>query len=369
MELLKLNEGVIYSSIIQNLKPYPILKTIYDTNTIKKIINNRFRIGRTLLFYLAVNNEYTRNFWNNVSNWICILRQEDSIEKFSSKLIDPKEFLNSMTELEFAGRYKEKGYSVELEPKILDSSKIGDFRLLNPPIFFEIKNISLDQFDFQKKMSDLLTDTFYKIEEPYVIDIHFTELLREKHLGRLKKQILRELEKCSSINLPYKFDVVLQNEMVANIEVIEKSTYDFGYYNAIYHPLIGSHTKEFQAVRGKIKNALKQLPAESPGVIILETNDRIISDFMINNAIYGNETVSFSKNDKESIICFRDKNRIFRPEMNARLSIILSIRRHFGDFNYQIMVHYNPYAKYKFDLEQLKQLFEFDGLNSYLFKP
>jgi len=106
------------------------------------------------------------------------------IEKFKSKLIDPKEFENSILEVEFAGRYKEKGYEVELEPRVPEKNIGADFRLSTYPlIYFECKNISLEFLLKQERVRSELDRIFHLFKNAFEINIDFEKDLKETHLG------------------------------------------------------------------------------------------------------------------------------------------------------------------------------------------
>ena len=363
MELLDLDQKVIYSQIKATLEKYPLLKEIFDEKAIDGIVNDRFRLHRTLIWCLVNDAEYVHDFWKHIVKWLSLLREDNGIEKFKSKLIDPKEFENSILEVEFAGRYKEKGYEVELEPRVLEKKISTDFKLsTDPPIYFECKNISLEFLLQRERLRGELDRIFHRFKNAFEINIDFEKDLKETQLRLLKRRVIQETNNISPDKLPHKFDFCVGESKVAEIEIAKKSIYRFGYLGMVSHPAGFLFEREFEQIRRKVREGLRHLPAAFPGVLILESRHPAISDFLIQNALSGDLKVVVAKERHLRNRLVRGSNRIFRPNQNRRLSAVYFIQRPFGRFSYEMNIYHNPFANKKLTEDPLKTLVEFEEL-------
>jgi len=363
IELLDLDQEVIYSEIMGTLDKYPLLKKIYNKGAVDRIVKNRFRLHRTLIFCLVNDTEYVQNFWKHIVGWLSLLEENDGIEKFKNKLIDPKEFRNSILEIEFSGRYKEKGYDIELEPKVPGKEWKADFKMcVDPPIYFECKNISLESLQNQERVIDGLDRIFHRFKNLFEIDINIERDLKETDLILLKRRVIQETNNLSPDKLPHTFDFCVDESRLAEINIVKKSMYNFGYLGAVSSRPGVLYKKEFEQIRRKVREGLRQLPVEFPGILIFETQSLPIDDFVLQNALCGDYSVIVSEDRSLRARPVRGYNRIFKPHENTRLSAVYFVQRLSPTFSYDMYIYHNPFAKYKLTNGPMNKLVEFEEL-------
>lgn len=222
------------------------------------------------------------------------LNELKKFERLIEKLnIQSNERLSSILEALSAGKYKKKGYEVELEP-LTEKGRSADFRVRfrNEWIYFECKKEYPRESRYYKSFSNyangiidkILKRVESKLPSTYRIDVILSKRVQENTLNKVIDKICeclgaREFNQWAQIE-GIKFAVNSRETMVElpllHVRVMgmkvgttpKKVAEESAYIQVIYNPF-GS--KELRKVKRIIKEANDQLPRTSRGIIILET--------------------------------------------------------------------------------------------------
>ena len=129
-DLKEMDDEQLFSNIKTTLSTFPTLNTIYDQDFLVDLVKRRFHYDNYLLWMLVSGHSFAMLTWEAVSKYLNLLKDADAVSHFRDKLRHKgkRVFQSYLTELEMAGYYKEKGYDIELEPKISGSGKNPDFK-------------------------------------------------------------------------------------------------------------------------------------------------------------------------------------------------------------------------------------------------
>ena len=130
-DLKKVEEKVLSELIKETIKNFPILKEIYDEEFQKRLVKNRYFFNNYLLWLLSSKEPYTELTWKEISRALFVLKESNALSCFKDKIKSTDEYVfkSYQTELDYAAYYKEKGYNVQLEPKLVGKGKKPEFKI------------------------------------------------------------------------------------------------------------------------------------------------------------------------------------------------------------------------------------------------
>lgn len=350
-ELKDTEEESLWTLARESCKTFPSLMQIYDEEFLKLLIKRRFNFNNYLLWLLVSRDDFAVKTLSDISEFAVTLGKDDFVSHFKDKLRSPIEsvFNNYLTELEFAAYYKNRGYSVELEPKNGDSEKHPDFKIVRDTfqVFFEVKNIFWEEMMEMNKIETLLQGELSRVKQKYVFSIHYSPKLTILHLASLRKFVTEKLEKLTDKEIPAEFLFPNENEVLSKIKVIGKpKKLPFGYLGAVMR------TEAFRIpggrdIRRKISQKVTQLPKDEMGVIVIAPGQIFVREEHVLEALYGDETAIINLEDC-SATSERIHNGTYNPESNRRLSAVIFFKRQWnaqkGIFEKNRAVFHNPFA-------------------------
>lgn len=361
-DLREMNKNTLLSLAHDTLKSCPLLTEIYDKEFLENLAS-RPHCGNHLLWLLASKDMYTLLTWKDVCKYLNLLRDCGGITKFRDKLRSETKipFENYLTELEFAGHYKELGYDVELEPaEGIDFKVEGkDFSVL-----FQVMHVYLDEVIKIDSIVIRMHERLEKIEEPFAFNIYYSSEIKDSDLKPLERFIKGKLKELKQRGLPLPVTLLYPNEKapLAEIHVIT-DTRDIGYGflggygpREVYSAPTSEHSKN---IRRKMSKKISKLPKGEANVIVIKTEGFLLTKSDVENALFGDPIILINKKD-HSIRTARERNGLFNPNRNTRLSAVVCYEKTFREsaFVYEKTVYHNPFT----EIPLAKQFFAEPGV-------
>lgn len=353
-EIAKTEDCVLLRAARQRICSQPILKEVYDENFLSELVQNKKDPDNLLLFWLVNDNDIdsptARRIVEEIEKKLEPFRYSGNFNILKSKLRQWRRipFESTVTELEFAAEYYERGYQIELEPALPNNRK-GDFSATKEKrkIYFEVKMVYKETSAKNKAAIDELSNRLERIEHPFFIgniDVHETfqrnqSITAAKFIGRRLKEI-----EAASCSLPLSFNYPDSNSPIITVDVGERlPNGEKGFVGGFTYG--GGITSKWADLRSKIEGGVKQLHPRFPGVVILRPNGLDYLQYDIENALFGDLSVNFAK--KASV--FRTVDRIFGKRKNTRLSAIIYYDKRLQNSGYskKKVVYHNPFAAKK----------------------
>jgi len=352
-DLKEMSDEELFSSVEHTLKTYPLLKEIYDHEFVTDLVKKKFFSENYLLWLLGSKNDYAMLTWNSIVKNLELLKECYGVLHFKEKLRSKRKaiFEGYMTELEFAGHYKERGYQIELEPRILKTHRGPDFRIEENglQIFFEIGNLFVEEVLKMGVLENQIQECLAKIDAPFIIGINYDPVrFRARHLKILKGFInnkLHQLDEYEKIPFPLSFFFPNEKETLAEVVVWgQPKKTKYGYLGSI------STKDAFQIpdgkrIRRKISKKISQLPRGHANILVIEFGHLFYNQTDIEDALFGEQVFRVHTKDVSGE-WVRTGDKIFDFHKNTRLSALIYFRRKFqGDqFSRTTRVYHNPFA-------------------------
>lgn len=358
-ELKEIDQTTLSKLVQETCESFQNLKNLYDKDFLEDLITKRFRYDNYLLWLLVSREKYALATWKDISKFMDILKDVDITTHFKNKLRSTTEpVLESyLTELEFAAYYGEKGYIVELEPKISDSGKNPEFKITsgNFKVYFEVKNIFWEKMATMNNIEAQIHGEIGKTKEKFVFVISYTPKFKIGDISSLKKLVIAKLKTIpNGHELPIRFTFTDETDLLAEIKVVGKpNRLPYGYLGGLMR------TEAFsipggKEIRRKISKKIPQLPRDEASVIVIEPGQIFIHEEDVLNALYGDEKAVINLKDNSAHL-ERSYNGTFSPRINTRLSAVIFFKKKWNEesqnFKRLRVVYHNPFAKKKIDTE------------------
>jgi hypothetical protein len=368
LEISKASDQELMVNARKRLSKYQILKEIYDDNFLRQLIDNKGDRDNILLFWLVTDNEFdlpaaTRVF-DEIEGMLSLFKSSSNFVLLSHKLRQWHSipFESTVTELEFATEYLNRGYQIELEPPLPNGRK-ADFCACrgDEKIFFEVKVAYKEISALNDTTINELTERCDKVDHPFLITLNVEEnFLRSQVIpaAQFIGKKLREL-KVTSCDLPLSFEYPDSNNPILSVDVIKRFPEpEKGFVSGCTFG--GGITSKWNDLRSKIEQGIKQLHPDFPGVLILARHHLDYTDYDVKNALYGDLSVNFLTKPAQA---FRTGDRIFGKQKNTRLSAVIHYEKILQNYGYarKKTVYHNPYTKRKLP----KEVFEGENVTQF----
>lgn len=249
---------------------FPILPRIYDDEFLRDLIRRRATIvdNRLLLMLVQPDDDAAIGMWQEITADLLLLEPEGSVAAFGKKLKQhtSAEIEATWTEIALPAWFKRNGTTVVLEPAV--GKKRPDFGAgTEPPTTWEIK--SLQDIEDVQTVNAIERDVqgrLRKARQPYILATSGLPKKRE-HVASAVKAIIRRLtaHEEAMLSVPHTFT---ECGLVATAE--ERQDDRRGYPGIFIGPMHEFSTEYSKRVRGRIRTACDQLPAESAGVVVID---------------------------------------------------------------------------------------------------
>lgn len=325
---------------------FPILARIYDDAFLRDLISRRATIVDNRLLFMLVQPEddVALGMWTSITDDLSLLEPEGSIEAFADKLRrhTAAEVEATWTEIALPAWFKRNGVAVELEPAV--GEKRPDFAAnTEPPTTWEIK--SLQDIDDVQTIDAIQHDVqgrLRKASQPYILSTTGLPKKRE-HVASAVKKVVRDLLAHDKANLPVPHTFT-ENGLVVTADSRQRD--GKGYPGVFVGPMHKFSTEYSQRVRGRIKVASSQLPADSAGVVVIDcTGATWLDDEDVIDACFGDASTVF-RNGKMFDV---REDGILTASNFARISAVIAYERHRYTSDpgpYKMTVLHNPYARF-----------------------
>jgi hypothetical protein len=361
-ELKQIDEAALLELVRETCNNFPNLKQVYDDDFLKNLVTRRFCFDNYLLWLLASREQYAIATLTEISKFIDLLKEGDFGIHFKDKLRSTNEpvFNSYLIELEFAAYYKEKGYYVQLEPKISDSGKNPEFKITseNFEVYFEAKSIFWEEMMTMSRIETTIQDALGRTKEKYVFLIYYTPKFKSGDTSSLRRFVIEKLKEIPN-NRKLPIELLFQNEtdLLAKIEVVSKpKKLPYGYLGGFMR------TEAFsipggREIRRKISQKIPQLPKDEAGVLVIAPGQIFVHEEDVLNALYGDENAVINLED-DSARFIRIRNGTFSPGINTRLSAVIFFKKKWDEGNKRFtrdrVVFHNPFAKKKLTADFFK---------------
>jgi len=356
-DLKEMNDKKLFSLVEHTLRTYPLLKEIYEKEFVADLIKKRFFHDNYLLWLLVSKSDYAMLTWDSVVKNLELLKDCYAVSHFKGKLRSKRKtiFESYLTELEFAGHHKERGFKIELEPQILRTHKGPDFKIEQNgfQIFFEIGNLFAEEIMEMDSLENHIHGFLARIDYPFVIGINFDpDKFKIKHLKILKDFInnkLHQLDEYGEIKFPLSFFFPNEKEALVEVKVLGRpKKRKYGYLG-----IIGTKDAfmipDGDRIRRKISKKISQLPKGYANVLVIEFGHLFFDQTDIEDALFGTQVFRVHvKPDTKDISgdWVRTGDKIFVSHKNTRLSALIYSQRRFqgNEFLRTKKVYHNPFA-------------------------
>jgi len=368
-EIAKAENQLLIRTAKQRVCSYPILKEVYDEHFLNELVEAKRDPDNLLLFWLVNDNEFdsptARKLFEEIEGMLQPFSNSSNFNPLKLKLRQwcTIPFESTITELELASEYHERGYDIELEPDLPNNRK-GDFSAAkeNQKIYFEVKMAHKEVSSKNKAVIDHLSYCCQKIDHPFFIgniDVH--ENFQRSQSNAVAKFIERKLKELDafSCNLPVSFYYPDSGDPLVTVDVNERfPNGQKGFVGGFTYG--GGITTKWTDLRRKIEEGVSQLHPDFPGVIILRPLGLDYLEYEIQNALFGDLSVNFGA--KKAPV-FRTGDRIFAKKKNTRLSAVVLYDKRLQNFGYtrKKAVYHNPFALRKLP----KDVFEGENVTQF----
>jgi len=330
-----------------------ILREVYDDTFLKELVQNKRDADNLLLFWLVNDNDIdsptANKIFEEIERNLVLFRSSTNFNILKSKLRQWNSipFESTITELEFAAEYHERGYRIELEPALPNKRK-GDFSAEKEEqkIYFEVKVVHKEASAKNQAAINELSSRCAKIDHPFLIgNIDVQETFQTNQSIAVAKFIEKKLKQleASSDKLPTSFDYPDSDNPMITIDVNERlPNGEKGLVIGFTYG--GGTTLKWTDIRKKIEGGVNQLHPNWPGVIIIQPQGLDYLKYDIENALFGDLSVFVKK-----AIPFRKGDRVFGKKKNTRLSAVIYYSKRLQDFGYskKKTIYHNPFATKK----------------------
>ena len=345
-DLEDLDADYAFSSAKATISKFPILARIYDDEFLRKLISRRATIvdNRLLLMLVQPEDDVALRMWAEITGDLILLEPEGSIEAFRDKLrrYTSAEVEATWTEIALPAWFKRNGTAIVLEPVV--GEKRPDFRpSTEPPTTWEIKSLQdIDDVQTVDAIQHDVQGRLRKASQPYILTTTGLPVKRE-HVASAVRKVVTNLiaHDKADLPVPHAFN---ENGLIV---IAEKRQRDGkGYPGIFVGPTHHFDTEYSERVRGRIKAASSQLPAESAGVVVIDcTGATWLHDEDVIDACFGDPSTVFR--DGKMIEVREDA--ILTERTFTRISAIIAYERQRytsdpGPFKMTIL--HNPYARF-----------------------
>ena len=353
-DLKEMDDEQLFSNIKTTLSTFPTLNTIYDQDFLVDLVKRRFHYDNYLLWMLVSGHSFAMLTWEAVSKYLNLLKDADAVSHFRDKLRHKgkRVFQSYLTELEMAGYYKEKGYDIELEPKIFGSRKNPDFKAEQDDfrVFFEVRNIFMDELIRMDDLDLQIHGRFGKIRERFVFGISYQpSVLQIRHLKALEifiKQKFTELNRIKEISFPLYLFFPDEKNAFVKVQVLGRpKRLEYGYLAILGTGTAIGLPPGGKSIRRKISKKISQLPKGEANVIVVELGHWFCNEIDVLDALFGDEQLRVNKKNFSTHVV-RGRDRTFDVKKNTRLSAVIYYKKKFQNQNFLVRksVFHNPYA-------------------------
>jgi len=356
-DLKQIDDETLLRETETRLSSFSTLRTLFDHEFIQNLVRRKHYFDNYLLWLLYSDSKYAILTLEGINKYLNLLRDSNALYHFREKLrhTSRRVFESYLTELEMAGYYKEKGYNIELEPKIPETKKNPDFKAEhdNLRVFFEVKNLFIEELLQMEKLDNQIQGLFDRMEEHYILGISYKlGVLRIKHLKALHnfvKRNLEELDRKDEANFPISVFFPEEKNALAEVKIFGRpKKLNYGYFAGIGPTAFGLPRGGIN-FRRKISGKISQLPRAEANVIVVEFGHLFYDEDDLLDALLGDlhlvVRTHVSKKDFSTRVV-RTKDRIFAPRKNTRLSAVIHYKKKFINQAFLIKktVIHNPFA-------------------------
>jgi hypothetical protein len=368
LEISKAKDEKLLVSAKEKLARYNLLKEIYDDVFLQQLIDNKNDRDNILLFWLVTDSEIDRpiaaRVLDEIEGMLNLFKDFSNFNSLTRKLRQWHNipFESTITELEFAAEYLNRGYEIELEPS-LPNGQNADFCAIrgSEKIFFEVKVAYKEESALNDAIVNELTERCDKVDQPFLITLNIEEDFPRSQVVPVAKFIAKKLYELKMVpcNLPQSFEYPNSEHPVLSVDVSKRlPAGEKGFVGG--STFGGGTTIKWKDLRNKIQQGIKQLNPDFPGVIILSRHHLDYSDYDVRNALYGDLSVNFLSKPARA---FRTGDRIFGKQKNTRLSAVIYYEKILQNTGYlrRKTVYHNPFGKCKLQ----KEVFEGENVTQY----
>jgi hypothetical protein len=256
--------------------------TIKAIDKIANILGEHFleevlKDGHPIFQYLANTAPWTRLWLIRFANILTSFEDSSNFDQLIKKLRYAEGYLAVMSELEVANRFRRLDYQIDFYPKT-SSRYISDFlaKKDNACVYFEVSNINWSE---EKRKSVRTFDEIalvpYTVFEVETAGKIYKSLSRPRIQG-LKREINHCIEKAKmekrllTLSIPGIIDFAVAPRTLSQEVTKWRTEIGMGDHNW-EGPLYDSN--ELSRIRKTFRDENRQLPKESPGVIVLYDHD------------------------------------------------------------------------------------------------
>jgi hypothetical protein len=278
------------------------------------------------------------------------------VKHFRDKLKCTEEyaFRSYQTELDYAAHYKERGYSVELEPQLAGSEKNPEFVIESEGlrIYFEAKNIFWEEMMKEQALTTQIQGVLGKVKQPYVFSVFFSPQMSIRDVALLKKLFVKTVGEISpKQDFPFSIKCQTNGIILAEIRVYGKpNKLPYGYLGGLQRSGAFEFPKP-EIIRRKLSKKVSQLPENQANVIVVEPGVIGLDRDTMVEVLYGDELVLFQKDLTAKTV--RKRNGFYQPNQNTRISATVFSKKKFKEESPSFVrwesVFHNPFAKRALD--------------------
>jgi hypothetical protein len=350
-ELSNLTEEDLNTLVQKRLFEYPLLKETYDNEFLKWLFKRRSNYNNRLLLRLVDDREISTTWWKEITQDLKVLMNCDAIKHYKPRMrqMQAHDLEVVKTEIEWAAKYKRKGFSVEIHPRLNGQSARPDFivKFREDTVVFEVKSL----FD-QKELAQ-----YYRVERDiyaqlrrhptrfiYTLDLPFN--IHARDVSKIKKFVddtLRNIVVTDSVTFPR--SDTLEDKFKLTVWGPSPATKPYGYLGGTSTPVF--QVRDVQRMRKRISSAVStdQLIKGFPNVLVLDCTNAGFADAVdLEDVLFGDFGVSYTPYGQSTII--RTGERIFDPQKNRRISAIIYYNWSSESVTSEkeITVYHNPFA-------------------------
>lgn len=368
LEISKAKGEDLLVSAKRRLANYTILKAIYDEHFLQQLFDNKNDRDNILLFWLVTDSEdyhpIVMEVLGEIEGMLSLFKGASNYGSLARKLKQWRSipFESTITELEFAAEYLNRGYKIDLEP-LLPTGQKADFcaERGSEKIFFEVKVAYKEESALTDAIVNELTERCNRIDHPFHISLNLEENFPRNQVIPAAKFISKKLNelKSTQCDLPQSFEYPNKDNPILSVDVI--SRFPDGEKGFVGGSTFGGGiTAKWNDLRNKIQQGVKQLHPDFPGVLILARHHLDYSEYDVKNALYGDVSVNFFSKPVQT---FRKGDRIFDKQKNTRLSAVIHYEKILQNTGYtrKKTVYHNPFASKKLG----KEVFEGENVTQY----
>ncbi len=306
------------------LERVPPLRRFYDDAFIEKITGTR--IDNYLLFLLCqdADEDYVNAFWAGIIADLTLLEDKGAWGKYERRFHNTEyEMIQSArTELDLAARLARAGAEITFEPTMKNGRCPEFSAATSPHTWWEVKQVRDEaKVRHTNAVIEELQRQLATLPLPYRIhvDAEDVEPNVDVHaLGKAIKAMVSEFHASGG-----------RGKRVLDAHGIRaaiggRSRGDRAHIGVMQQGYVFDETQT-QRVRRSIKDAVKQLPAEGAGVVVVDgTVGEWLDVDTVEDACFGTERFWYTATSHGAS---RDADGIFHPQRNRRISAVIYYNR------------------------------------------